>query len=547
MNTACPDGTHTAPTCATRWNDPEYTSAVLMPAIEAALPRFLERQRWFAAKGKTFERIAIARRTLWREWLWLQIELVLRDTPESASQVPTSPTQTYSLPLAIAPDGCVPPDAADLVAHVDATLIYDAFADTAFCRALVAAMRAGERFALAEGSGDSFEFSSTGAFARLLGDDRGLDTLQVRRASASSSNTTVLVGDRLFLKAYRRLARGINPEVEMGRFLTDASPYAHIAPLAGALEYRSGDGTPTALVMLQGQVAGAVDAWSATLAELRARFAAGRLPDAPQRAADERRWSTLGRRTGELHRALARPTGNADFDPRPVSADDLARWTRAIADEAAQTFDQLAQGSAALPPAQRVATRELLAARAQLLARLHAPIAPPPGALVTRYHGDYHLGQVLATGDADKPDFVIIDFEGEPSRPLAERRAKHSPLRDVAGMLRSFNYVAQSALGEQASAASDSSGAPAASRYTRCVDIAADWERRAATAFMDAYHDALHGGAPAPDARAESALLELFLFEKAFYELRYELGHRPDWVHVPLGGLLGLLRCTGDR
>ncbi len=526
MNTARPDDAQRIEATLTR----------LLPAIEAALPRFLERQRWFAAKGKTLERVAVARCTRWRDWLWLTIDVVLCDTPAPS-------TQSYSLPLAVAPDGAVPPDAGDLVAHVDATLVYDAFADTAFCRALIDAMRAGERVALADGAGGSLEFSSTQAFARLAGPQ--LDTLPVRRASASSSNTTVLVGDRLFLKAYRRLAQGVNPEVEMGRFLTDASPYAHIAPLAGAIEYRHRDGTPTALVMLQGQVANGRDAWSATLAELRARLAAGRLPDAALRAADAKRWSTLGRRTGELHRALARPTGDADFDPRPVTTQDIAHWTLKIAEEAAQTLDQLGEGCAALPDAQRTAAQPLLAARAQLIAHLQAPIAPPPGALVTRYHGDYHLGQVLATGesddsnDPDAPDFVIIDFEGEPSRPLAERRARHSPLRDVAGMLRSFNYAAQSALGEHA---------PSDPAYARHVELVEDWERRARAAFLAGYREALPAAtADLAAAPSSATLLGLFLFEKACYELRYELAHRPDWVHVPLGGLIGLLAHAADE
>lgn len=527
MSTTRPDGT--------------YAAATLMPAIEAALPRFLERQRWFAAKGKPIERIAIARRTIWRDWLWLQIDVVLRDAQPLTSQ-------TYSLPLAIAPDGAVPPDAADLVAHVDATLIYDAFSDTAFCHALLAAMRAGERCADGDGGLEFLEFSATAAFARLAGDD--LDAQPVRRASASSSNTTVLVGDRLFLKAYRRLAAGINPEVEVGRFLTDTSPYAHIAPLAGALEHRRGDGTVVALIMVQGQVANGSDAWSATLADLRARLATGKRPDAVQQAADWRRWSTLGQRTAELHRALARTTGDADFDPQPVSAADVERWTRKIADEARQTLGELAERIAQLPVALHAAAHQLLAARPQLLARLVAPIAPPVDALVTRYHGDYHLGQVLATDD---DDFVIIDFEGEPSRPLAERRCKHSPLRDVAGMLRSFNYAASSALGERAADAADDVPHARLAELAERAELAADWERRAVAAFLDGYRAVLPPGPAGPenpehaaDAHAQHALLELFLLEKALYELRYELNHRPDWVHVPLGGLLGLLEPARD-
>ena len=489
------------------------------------LPGYFAGQRWFAAKGKALAALAIVRQLLWQQrWLLLRVDVELRDEA----------TQAYWLPLAIrwddAPadgEAIAPTDALARVRQAGrAGTLHDAFASAAFCRALLIAMRQGARL---DGAGGSLVGSSTAAFDALAGDD--LERLPVRRASASSSNTALLVGDRLFLKAYRRLAAGVNAEVEMGRFLTDASPYAHIAPLAGALEHRARDGTVTALAMLQGGIVSQGDAWSHTLAALAALIGEALAHPAAEarRSGQWAHWSTLGRRTGELHCALARTTGDPAFDPQAASRAELRCWVRQVGDEAARTLDLLASQRPLLPDALQTRARRLLAARTAVLARIEALQPMADDVQITRFHGDYHLGQVLVVGD----DFCIIDFEGEPGRPPAERRRKHSPLRDVAGMLRSFNYAASSALADALAA-----GAPAA----LVEPLLADWEAHARAAFLDGYRDAVRGAPLAPHAeQTDAALLELFLIEKAFYELRYELCHRPDWVHVPLGGLCELL------
>ncbi len=504
--------------------------------LRIVLPAFLARQRWFAAKGDRIDRVAIGWQTLWKEeWLLTSVQVDLHHAG----------TQSYSVPLALRleQDGAATPNVRpeDVLARVSQDgqpgILYDAFADAAFCRFLLEAMAQQTQVPLTGTGAGRLKFSSTSALARIAGDD--LLHLPVHRGTAASSNSTVLFGDRLFLKAYRRLAAGINPEVEIGRFLTELSPYQHIAPLAGALEFHDGAGTSTALMMLQGCVANQGDAWTRTLDRLCASLkdcvqadADGQQSEAIDEA-DMRRLATLGRRTGELHCALAATTGDPAFDPEPIHDADLQQWTRQVGAEAAQSLDQLERGLARLPESQQPRARALLAARPAVLARIQALRPAAVEAVVTRYHGDYHLGQVLVVGD----DFILIDFEGEPSRTLKERRSKHSPLRDVAGMLRSFSYAANSALGQlaagQANGAADT-GVLAA--------LAKDWERRARTAFLTGYREAVQACPAYPgDARAAASLLELFVLEKAFYELRYELDNRPDWVHVPLSGLSELL------
>ncbi|HCB14867.1 MAG TPA: alpha-amylase, partial [Gammaproteobacteria bacterium] len=351
-------------------------------------------------------------------------------------------------------------------------------------------------------------------------------------------------------------------ELEMGRFLTDVAAFGNAAPLAGALEYENEeDGTVIALAILQGFVANQGDAWTYTLDYLK-RFFDDRLSQQTEPAvleADESSSphavfllfaTTLGRRTGELHRALAQTTGNPAFDPEPITVADMTRWLDQIRDEVEMTLERLKQAKNRLPePVQALAEQVLEAQiglpRAGRYASLAAQVlevrgaaaarsvqveAMTPHAMKTRYHGDYHLGQVLVAKD----DVIIIDFEGEPARSLEERRGKHSPLRDVVGMLRSFNYAAHAAL-RQATA-------DGASNQEELIPHAHDWEQQTRMAFLAGYTETA-GDSPGYPADPDQVrvLLELFALEKACYELRYELDNRPDWVEIPLGGLCELL------
>ena len=238
---------------------------------------------------------------------------------------------------------------------------------------------------------------------------------------------------------------------------------------------------------------------------------------------------TLGQRTGELHNALGKVTGDCVFDPEPVTETDLADWVRQVQAEAVSTLELLERRRHELVGTAGELAQTLLTQRNALTDRLNTCIFGQLKTVKTRYHGDFHLGQVLLTHN----DFMIIDFEGEPARPFAERHHKHSPLRDVAGMLRSFNYAAHSALQASEERPTD---------LAKFEPLVRDWEVEVGRVFLAAYDEAVpSSGLLAPDASLRG-LLDLFLLEKALYELRYELDSRPDWVVIPLSGILSLLQ-----
>jgi maltose alpha-D-glucosyltransferase/alpha-amylase len=233
---------------------------------------------------------------------------------------------------------------------------------------------------------------------------------------------------------------------------------------------------------------------------------------------------TLATRTGELHRAFTIRSGDPAFEPEALTPEDVEAWKAKVREEANDTLARLERiGSAQ--------TKSLVEKRAELFALIDACPAPKGPGLKARHHGDYHLGQVLIANN----DFVIIDFEGEPSRPLAETRRKHSPLRDVAGMLRSFSYAKWSARDRFASSMTggQTSGASDAALHA--------WEADVRRAFLAAYAEATKASGLYASFEDVAGLLQLFELEKVLYELRYEINNRPNWVHVPLAGALGML------
>jgi maltose alpha-D-glucosyltransferase / alpha-amylase len=449
------------------------------------LPVFLAAQRWFAAKGRTLESSELIAQDEWgtqdRHWL-LGIARVRLDGGEE---------QTYSMPLALAWED-VAADGLQQLAHCTVArvrqrdrvgVIIDAFWDDDFCRAVVDAMgRNVEQPAL----GGRLRFSSTGAFAEAT----GTGPLTVRHPTFEQSNTLAVLGERVVLKGYRRLRRGANPELEIGRFLTEASPFDRIPALLGALEYHTPAGETVALAVLQQFVENQGSAWSYTLeylhrsleASLAAEDAARAVPEPTLPAepvADEHAnflalIATLGRRTAELHRALARHTGDPAFEPEPVDAGELASWVRDVAADVDATLDLLHRRLDELGPVARPKAQAMLELREPLRNRVGTVAFPSGGLMKTRLHGDYHLGQLLV----DHRDFVIVDFEGEPSRTPEERRAKHSPLRDVAGMLRSFGYAAAMAAAEVTAQRPDD--------RLRLLPHAERWQRQASASFADA-------------------------------------------------------------
>jgi maltose alpha-D-glucosyltransferase/alpha-amylase len=499
------------------------------------LPRFVQRQRWFASKGAAVSSVRLTDHGLFeaggRQWLMAQME-----TAGGAS------ADRYNLPLALAYEDddedrarALGPLAVSRVRQQAAVgVLGDAMGDEDFCRAVVAAIGASRTVRT---DGGSLRFVPSDAFATVT-DGALAGPLPLARVT-TSSNSISLLGERLFVKAYRRLHAGINPELEMGRHLTDAG-YAHCVPVAGSVEHEASDGTRTVLMLLQARIGNQGDAWTAVTGELTRLLeshAAGgvRMTDAIPAMAD--RLQVLARRVAELHAVLARPSRDPAFAPVPVTADDLTRWSAGVATELAQTLrrlDALAADTAA--PTAALAARVRAAAPA-LEQRIRAAGALAPAGLKTRHHGDLHLGQVLVSRD----DFVLIDFEGEPARPIDERRVKHSALRDVAGMLRSIDYARQMALHQMS---------PGAIEQHSLVAAAREWARAMHDAFLQAYaaqavDDGLYADADA--FAAVRPLLDLFECEKALYELRYEIDNRPDWIGVPLAGLAALAGLTDVR
>jgi maltose alpha-D-glucosyltransferase / alpha-amylase len=403
--------------------------------------------------------------------------------------------------------------------------------------------------------------------------------LPLRVAGVEQTNSTLMFGDRVLLKVYRQPAAGPNIELEMGRFLDRACDPPCVPRVLGALTYQP-DGAPSrSLGIVHQLIANRGDAWALAQRELARFFQRASDPPPPADPGGLRRggpaWlsavdeqapaldaragrfvplaAVLGRRTGELHVALSGrppvPDAGPDFAPEPLTADDrrtLADRTRAMLD---QTLAALASsvGRGGLPAGSRaLADRVLAPAGRQAVARLLAEFRDQPiDTVKIRLHGDLHLGQVLAVAraaaaadeDAAIDDFVIIDFEGEPARPLHERRAKGSPLRDVMGMVRSFDYAPEAALRQVdgGGAAGDRAG------WARL------WTRRVTASYLRAYLDTV-AGAPfvPPDRRQLARLLTYYELEKVVYEVGYELNNRPDWLDIPLRGLLAVVGLDLD-
>jgi trehalose synthase-fused probable maltokinase len=345
-------------------------------------------------------------------------------------------------------------------------------------------------------------------------------SLPVIRSSAEQSNSCVRLGDRYLLKVIRRLEAGPHPEMELLAFLA-GQRFESIPRLVASLEYQRAGADDTTLAMVQTFVANQGTAWDRAAADAAAYAASD--PDPVQAPAFVDAAAELGRTTAALHAAFAAGGHDPAFAPEPftkVDADRLAGEMRARAVRVLATLEETIDS---VNESARGAARAVLDARDALERRIAACATAPRGAMRTRVHGDYHLGQVLATGRR----FVIVDFEGEPTKTLPERRAKQSPLKDVAGMLRSFAYAAHTA-----------SAAAGDGRISRMLA----WESAVAGAFLTAYREALAGFSLVPSsARAFGPMLDAFVLDKALYEVEYELASRPQWVTIPLHGILRIL------
>ena len=544
-------------------------------ALEALLPRIISPRRWFGGKARMIDSAKITDAVAFPGGA---AEPLAYFVIAEVSYVEGEP-ETYQIPLAFLPDERGEalirqvPHAAFARVRVrgpDASgVLCDAVHDRGFCLALLAAMR--RRRKAPTGTGELL-MHSTAALRGLA--DAECDTLEPSVARAEQSNSSVIFGNRFILKLFRKLADGENPDLEMSRFLTERARFAHTPAIAGWIEQRPRRGEPRTLGMMQTFMPNEGDAWEYTMAALSQYFEQGLTergdlvqPILPGTLLDTARHvgqggagigpltsgqaltreaqhehpigpylqsvELLGKRTAEMHLALASDFDDPDFAPEAFTPHQNRSTYQSMRNLTRRTIRLLHDRMPEL-----AAIDETLAEQAQsiiddepgILAVFYGILEFGLGGQRIRTHGDYHLGQVLNSGR----DFLIIDFEGEPARPLGERRMKRSPLRDVAGMLRSFDYAACTALHQHR----ERFGISKQDELIRLHDQADCWRSWVAAVFLRHYLDRIGPSGLLPTSEEQLAMmLDSFVLEKAIYELQYELNNRPDWIGVPIDGI----------
>lgn len=441
---------------------------------ERVLPALLREARWFGGKAHPLRRVRVV------EILTLGDAAAGRIALLEANYV-ERPPEIYVLPLQLAPDAPAP------IARLCGGVLFDALGDERFRAALFEIVRNERRYG-----------GLTGICGEPLKAAQLALPLPSRALAAEQSNSAIVYDGRFFLKLYRKPEAGENPDAELIRFLSERQHFAHVPAFCGAIEHRG-----RTLALMVANVPSEGDAWAFTLAAM-------------NDASYPERVRQLARRTAGMHLALAADREDPAFTPEPFTEQDRHAFCESARAATHRTMQLLKRKLADIPDAWRGDAAVLLMREDEILARLTALSECEIIATKTRHHGDYHLGQVLNTGS----DFVIIDFEGEPARSLAERRMKRSPLRDVAGMLRSFHYAAHSA------------------QPRRTREVAETWARKMSRLFLEEWLATAKGASFIPaDPVALKALLEVHLIEKAIYEIDYELNHRPDWVFIPVLGI----------
>jgi trehalose synthase-fused probable maltokinase len=512
----------------------------LKTELPAQLPAYLKGQRWFGAKARELRATEVVDFiTLERDALQALIIVVKVEYEGGGADL-------YSVPLVVSKDpgskgesGALEKDRAALTVSGrnggEATTLSDALKSEVFLSFLLDAIERGLVF-----TGEVGELVTSRTHALSLQETGAAGSLHPRAITAEQSNSSVAYGDRLILKFFRRLEEGVNPDLEVGRFLTEKAHYQHTPQLLGALEYRGARGMRMTQGILQGFVPNQGDAWQYTMKSISDFYnEVGRGSATESQKVVE--WELvapflesvglLAGRTAELHLALASSAAASepDFAPEPFDDKFQRSFEDALLELTNRVFRQLRHAQDLVPENAKPKVEKVLASEPQIIARFHAALSGPIRAVRTRIHGDYHLGQVLYTG----ADFVIIDFEGEPARPLSQRRLKRSPLQDVAGMLRSFHYAAHAPL-----LASTGSVNVDDSHREELNGWAEVWARWASDRYLQEYLKTARGAEFLPPSREETmALLQLHVLEKAVYELGYELNNRPGWVAIPLQGI----------
>ncbi|MGE5207876.1 MAG: putative maltokinase, partial [Alphaproteobacteria bacterium] len=505
------------------------------------LPNHICNSRWFGSKAKTFRNLKVIEQVSFSPdadgaRLWF-VEVNYLDAP----------TETYAIPIQIASSETAhsirqnAPQA--IVAHFarsNGSVLCDAIWDARFRSELFGTIVQQHTHRAHAG-----QFVGVAAAGLKSQDFECSDRSHV--LSAEQSNSSMLFDNKFFLKLYRKLEDGMNPDVEITRFLTEQTDFPNVPAFIGALEYRRGKGEPTVVCLLQQAVANEGDCWTLTVDAIGRYYdrvlerkadlqnetpPPGALLDELVGGVYPEKVKLIGQRTGELHLALASRADNPAFAPEPFNAMAQRSVYQSMRTSLRRAFTSLGKKLPEVPAKFREEAREVLAAEKEILEREKRLLDRRTNGAKIRIHGDYHLGQLLYTGR----DFVILDFEGEPARPLSDRKMKRSALRDVAGMMRSFQYAAYSALWRPSVRQEDM---PFLERW---ADL---WYRQMSSVFLQSYLNTTAGAIFIPKNSEDLQLIvESYLLDKAVYEIGYELNHRPNWVLIPVRGIKQILQAT---
>ena len=493
------------------------------------LPAWLPGRRWFGGKGRAILKTAILDRVLPPEggpddeWAMAFARIDYADGAPDQYLLPLARAQGMAAEVvqAEAP-GSV------LTTLADGSILFDAVYHPGFRSAMRRMIATGAAW---HGlSGILRGHARSEAFAGIPA--QGVDDSKI--LAAEQSNTAVIFPGRHFMKFLRRLEEGDNPELEFLRFFDEHTSFRNVPPYAGHLEYVSGAGATWSLAIAEGLVPNQGDAWTHTLKIAGAywhrllKHAGKPVSDDPLDSQARTFAALLGRRTAEMHLALASRPDIPAFAPEAFSRLYQRSLYQSMRNQSARVFERLSKTLAKLPPERAELGRKVLDGRAKVMAAYAGLLDRLIPTIKIRVHGDYHLGQVLIAED----DVIILDFEGEPARSLGERKLKRSPWKDVAGMLRSFHYAIHSAAPKEGIKPEERQAIEAR------VEL---WPQAMADAFLEAYLAAAKDAAFLPAEKDREVLLRAHLMEKAVYELGYELNNRPDWAHIPMAGILRLI------
>src|SRR5579863_9228411 len=506
-------------------------ASTLQTDLAEQLPEYLPKQRWFGGKARKIASADVV------DTLPIPVQSGNAYIFIARVHYADGADEFYAIPLAQA-EATGTEGMSVRGSDGSSVTLTDGLKNAAFATALAELIEKGTVIA---GENGELRGLQTTAYSKLSPDP--VAGLAPKPVGAEQSNTSIIYGNRLILKFFRRIQEGLNPDLEIGQFLTEKTSLKSVPPLAGTLEYQARDGKPMSQGMLQKFVPNQGDAWGFTLKSLANYYDAVRkttpagstaaangviasgkqadgVPDFARSSVETYLAAAelLGQRTAEMHLALASDASDPAFAPEPFTMESQQALEQSMSALLVRVFSLLRDKLKYLPAEWRGKAEKLAERESEVAARFNTALREPIRAMRTRIHGDYHLGQVLRT----ETDFVIIDFEGEPARSIEERRVKRSPLQDVAGMLRSFHYAAFAPLlGEDRVPGDDA---------TRMGVWAEAWNSWVAERYLAKYFDTAKDASYLPATQAEiQIVLELHLLEKAIYELGYELNNRPAW------------------